>query len=203
MFLLGPISYPTARLLDNILGSYHERTFSREGLKTLVELHELPRSPRNLPDQLHPIEVSTIRNLLSLSTIPISDIMTPYKIVFALSSDAPLDDVTRFNILESGFSKVPVYQAEDVERAYGVLDVRCLVGAGFQEQGTKVGEVVLEAVVHLSPDATLADALGIFRNRATNMIVVSEGGRRDGKSLGILTFRDVMEAAIGDEMMTR
>jgi len=126
--------------------------------------------------------------------------MTPFNTVFTLCSDAQLNEITRFDILKSGFSKIPVHQPGDDERCYGILDVRCLVGAGFQEQDTCVGDVGLEGLMHLSPETNLADALGIFKNRGAKMVVVSEGGRREGRALGILTFRDVMEGAIGGEM---
>jgi metal transporter CNNM len=200
MYLLSPIGFPFACLLDHLLGKYHDRNFSREGLKTLIMLHEIPRSSLNTTDRLHPLEVSSVCSLLSLSTIPVSDIMTPFKTVFTLSSDTHLNEMTRLEILESSFSKVPVHQPGDSERCYGVMDVKCLATMGLQELDSTVGDLPLEGLTHLSPETSLLDALSIFRNRGAKMVFVSEGGRRVGKALGLLTFRDVMESAIGSEM---
>lgn len=199
MYALSPIGYPIARLLDHLLGSYQDHTFSREGLKTLILLHEVPRPLLNAPERLHAIEAASICSLLSASTVPIADIMTPFKGVFVLPSDAPLNEITRFDILRSGFSKIPVCEPGGSERCYGVLDVRCLVGVGggFEEQQVTIGDLPLEGLMHLSPETSVADAMEIFRNRGAKMVLVSEGGRREGKALGILTFRDVMEGALG------
>ena len=203
MYLLSPIGYPIACLLDHLLGSYHNRTFSRDGLKTLLMLHEAP--PHVTDRLLHPLEVSTASSVLSISTVPVSGIMTPFKRVFVLSADTYLNEKTRFEILRSGVSKIPVWEGtEECSSYYAVLDVRFLVGgAGFDEQSARVGDVALETLMHIAPETSLAEAVGIFRYRGAKMVIVTEGGGREGRALGILTFRDVMEAAIGGEMGMR
>jgi metal transporter CNNM len=222
MYILSPIGYPIALLLDHLLGTYHEKTFTREGLKTLIMLHEVPRSLLNSRDRLHPEETSMICNVLSVSRIPISEIMTPLSNIFALSSDAILNDSTRSKLLKSGYNKVPVYQACDKGTFLGVLNVITLIGrefsqkevmagglglgelkdlgAAFQQEEVLVGDLELEDFRIVGPDLSLADALAIFKNRGAEMVVVSEDGRKGEKALGMVTFRDLMEATMSREM---
>ena len=207
MYLLSPVGYPIARLLDRLLGTYHDRSFSREGLKALIMLHEaplyLPTSICTIQDRLHPLETSSICKLLSSTTTPVSEIMTPVKALFTLSANTYLNEMICCDILQSGFSKIPVYEERWSDKFVGMLSVRLLIGTGFQQQDARVGEVELEALRTLAPGTTLTEALGIFKNREAKMVVITEGGRNDGHVLGILTFRDVIEAAIGREMEMR
>lgn len=200
MYILSPIGYPIALLLDHMLGTYHDRTFSREGLKTLIMLHEVPRSPFHNRERLHPEEASTVCNFLSLSTTPILEAMTPLKNVFTLSSNTLLDDMTRYRILKSGHGRIPVFGKEKRDFIVGVLNVRSLIGLDFQQQDVMVGQLELEGLRTVKPGVNLADVVGIFRDRQAKMVVVTEGGGIEDKALGIVTFRDVMGGVIGKEM---
>jgi metal transporter CNNM len=201
MYTLSPIGYPIAILLDHLLGTYHDRTFSREGLKTLIMLHEVPRAPLNNPDRLHPVEASTICNLLSTSTIPVSKIMTPIKTVFCLSSDTYLNEIVRYEILKSGFNQIPVFEAGNAEQFTGLLDVKSLIGLDFHEQNVMAGELELTDLTTVLPETKLTEMVSIFKNRTVDMVLITEGGMRDSKALGITTYRDIMDGAIGGEMV--
>ncbi len=58
MWILAPIAWPTAKLLDFLLGEDHGTTYKKSGLKTLVTLHRtLGTSPE---DRLSKDEVTII-----------------------------------------------------------------------------------------------------------------------------------------------
>jgi CBS domain containing-hemolysin-like protein len=105
--------------------------------------------------------------------------------------------------MKSGFSKIPVYEEGFNERFIGFLDTKLLIGTGFQEEDARVGQLGLGSLRTLAPETSLTEALGVFRNREAKIVVVTEGGKSDGQALGILTFRDVVEEAIGKEMEMR
>lgn len=54
MYLEAPVCWPTAKLLDWLLGSSHSHTYRRNELKTLIELHS---SSSTHPDSLQPVTV--------------------------------------------------------------------------------------------------------------------------------------------------
>ena len=201
MYTLSPIGYPISLLLDHMLGTYHDRTFSREGLKTLIMLHEVPRSPfsLNTTERLHPEEASTACNLLTLSTNPILNTMTPLKHAFTLTTDTLLDDITRYRILRSGHGRIPVFGKEKRDFVVGVLNVRSLIGLDYQEQHVSVGELELERPRTVKPTMHLADVISVFRDRQAEMVIVTEDGSIQDEAVGIVTFRDVMKGVVGRE----
>lgn len=199
MYILSPIGYPIARLLDHILGTYHDRTFTREGLKTLIMLHEVPRPQLNSPERLYPAEASALCNLLSISSTALSQIMIPIKSIFSLSADACLNEVIAYDIVKSGLSMVPVHQAGNSGIIIGFLNVRSLLGLDLASREVIVSQLELEEARCLAPDMKLTEALGFFKG--LEMVMVSENGRIDGRALGFVTFRNFMEScAMGREM---
>lgn len=75
MWLMAPVAWPTAKLLDWMLGEDHGTIYKKSGLKTLVTLHKtLGSSPS---DRLNEDEVAIISAVLDLKAKPVGDIMTP------------------------------------------------------------------------------------------------------------------------------
>jgi metal transporter CNNM len=199
MYILSPVGYPIARLLDYVLGTYHDRTFSREGLKTLVMLHEVPRPLLNSPERLFPAEVSAVCNILTVSAVAISQIMIPLKSIFTLSADTYLNDIVMSDIVTSGLNMIPVHETGDDGRIIGLLNVRGLIGWDVSAKEVLIGQLDLEEAGSLVPEVKLTEALGLFRG--LEMVMVSEDGRPDGRALGFVTFRTLMEScALGREM---
>ena len=76
MWVLYPVAWPAARLLDWMLGGEHHGTmYKQAGLKTLVQLHKTAK--RLIED-----EVTIINNVLDLKEKHIGSIMTPIEDVF-------------------------------------------------------------------------------------------------------------------------
>jgi metal transporter CNNM len=199
MYTLSPIGYPIALLLDRILGTYHQRTFSREGLRTLVMLHEVPRSPFALHNRenLHPEEVSAVSNFLSLSKTSVLKVMTPLESVFTLTTDTLLDDMMRYRILRSGHGRIPVFGKAEGGLVVGLLNVRSLIGLDFLGQQVSVGDLELEGLMTVGASVHLSDIIGIFRDRQAEMVIITEGGGIKDRVLGVVTFRDVIGSVIG------
>lgn len=75
MWLMAPVAWPTAKLLDWMLGEDHGTVYKKSGLKTLVTLHKtLGSSPS---DRLNEDEVAIISAVLDLKAKPVGNIMTP------------------------------------------------------------------------------------------------------------------------------
>jgi CBS domain containing-hemolysin-like protein len=85
MYIMYPIAYPTALLLDFFLGASHGTVYKKAGLKTLVSLHQAVH-PSDV-DALTQDEVTIIGAVLDLKSKPVSFIMTPMDDVFTLSTE--------------------------------------------------------------------------------------------------------------------
>ncbi|KAL2075849.1 hypothetical protein VTL71DRAFT_792 [Oculimacula yallundae] len=195
MYLLFPIAYPVSKILDRLLGQSHGTIFNRAGLKTLITLHErLSFSPT---ERLNREEVTVISTVIDLNAKPISSIMTPIAKVFTLGFDTILNDMTRYNILTSGFSCIPVHLQDHPTSFVGVLPTKSLVALNFEE-AIIVGQLSLESLQVVRPDFSCQQLFQIFRDRSIELVLVTERGTLHGEPLGIVTARDVMDELIRD-----
>jgi metal transporter CNNM len=194
MYGLFPVVYPIAKLLDSLLGTNHGLLFNRAGLKTLVILHE--RLSYSSAERLKREEVAIISSVLDLNEAPISSIMTPISKLFTLSLDDDLNDITRYNIVKAGYSNIPIYSHRRPTTFVGALAVKSLVALNFEE-GVTVGQLSLDSLPVVRPDATWQRAVSVFRDRKVQIALVTENGTLHGEPLGIVTARDVMEKLFG------
>jgi CBS domain containing-hemolysin-like protein len=104
MYVMGIIAWPTAKLLDYLLGEDHGTVYKKGGLKTLVSLHQ---SLGLEHERLNEDEVTIITAVLDLKAKAVGNIMTPMKDVFTMSSDTILDEKMMDNILSAGYSRIP------------------------------------------------------------------------------------------------
>lgn len=195
MYALSPVAYPTACLLDKLLGPDHGNMFNRAGLKSLVMLHE--NLSGLFPQRLNAEEVTVISSIIDLKERQVCSVMTPIANVYSLSNKSILNDMTCYNILKSGHSCIPVHLAGDSSRFAGVLTVKSLVAMRFEDEAT-VGQIALSSLPVVRPDVSCQDIIHLFRNRRSDMVLVTEGGLCYGQPLGILTYKDVMEEVIGE-----
>lgn len=117
MYILAPIAWPTAKLLDYLLGEDHGTVYKKTGLKSLVSLH------RNLGEpgqQLNADEVTIISAVLDLKEKPVGSIMTPMDDVFTLSLDDVLDEATMDDILSRGYSRIPIHHPDNDSNFIGM-----------------------------------------------------------------------------------
>lgn len=194
MYLSFPVTYPIARLLDHLLGANHSIFFDRNGLKELIKIHELLNFSSS---RLNREEVTVIAAVLDINQTFVSQIMTPISKVYTLSIDQPLNDITRYNILASGFSGIPIQLANHPTSFLGILPVKALVALRVEEE-VAIGKLTLSPLLVVRPDVSIQEILHVFRDRHIQMVLVTERGTPHGEPLGIVTARDVMKMLIGE-----
>jgi metal transporter CNNM len=194
MYLRSPVAYPTAKLLDWILGEDHGTVYKKSGLKTLVTLH---KSLGELSERLNQDEVTIITAVLDLKEKPVKEVMTPMSDVFTLSEDHVLDEKTMDKILSSGYSRIPVYRSGNPSDFVGILLVKTLITYDPEDE-IPVRDVQLGAVVETRPETSCLDIINFFQEGKSHLVMVSENpGGRHG-ALGVVTLEDVIEELIGE-----
>ncbi|KAH6677294.1 hypothetical protein B0J14DRAFT_615527 [Halenospora varia] len=198
MYLMSPIAWPTAKLLDYLLGADHGTIYKKAGLKTLVSLHmSLGKTPG---EKLTQDEVTIITAVLDLKATPVKSVMTPIENVHTMSSDDVLDEKTVDDILAKGYSRIPVHAPDNPTNFIGMLLVRTLITYD-PEDGVKVGEMKLATLPETKPETSCLDIINFFQEGKSHMVVVSERpGEGDG-ALGVVTLEDVIEELIGEEII--
>ncbi|SGZ49928.1 CIC11C00000004656 [Sungouiella intermedia] len=195
MYIMYPVAYPCAMLLDHILGEDHGTVYKKSGLKTLVTLHKTMGVER-----LNQDEVTIISAVLDLKEKSVSHIMTPMDRVYTMSSDLILDEKTVEEIFNAGFSRIPIHLPNEPLNFIGMLLVRVLISYD-PEDALPVALFPLATLPETSADTSCLNILNYFQEGKSHMIVVSETPGEPTGALGVLTLEDVIEELIGEEIV--
>ena len=194
MYILSPVAWPTAKLLDYLLGEDHGTTYKKAGLKTLVTLH---RTLGSAGEQLNMDEVTIISSVLDLKEKPIGSIMTPMDDVFIMSADTVLDEDTMDIILSAGYSRIPIHAPDNPTNFVGMLLVKILITYD-PEDCKPVRDFALATLPETSPETSCLDIVNFFQEGKSHMVLVSDSPGKDVGALGVVTLEDVIEELIGE-----
>ena len=197
MYIMAPVAWPTAKLLDYLLGEDHGTVYKKAGLKTLVSLH---KSMGEVGQQLNKDEVTIISAVLDLKDKSIGTIMTPMDDVFTLSLDDKLDEDTMDDILSRGYSRIPVHHPDNDNNFVGMLLVKMLITYD-PEDAKPVRDFALATLPETRPDTSCLDIINFFQEGKSHMIMVSEFPGEDRGAIGVVTLEDVIEELIGEEIV--
>uniref|UniRef100_A0A672Z3M0 Metal transporter n=1 Tax=Sphaeramia orbicularis TaxID=375764 RepID=A0A672Z3M0_9TELE len=200
MFLTFPLSFPVSKLLDFLLGQEIGTVYNREKLVEMLKVTE----PYN---DLVKEELNMIQGALELRTKTVEDVMTPLANCFMIQADAVLDFNTMSEIMESGYTRIPVY---DDERS-NIVDILYVKDLAFVDPDdcttlktiTKFYNHPVHFVFH---DTKLDAMLEEFKKGKSHLAIVqkvnNEGeGDPFYEVLGLVTLEDVIEEIIKSEIL--
>jgi len=195
MWIMGPVAWPTAKLLDWLLGEDHGTTYKKAGLKTLVTLH---KTLGTVPgERLNQDEVTIISAVLDLKDKPVGAIMTPMQDVFTMSADTVLNEEMMDTILSQGYSRIPIYHPENPRNYIGMLLVKILITYD-PEDALRVRDFALATLPETAPNTSCLDIVNFFQEGKSHMVLVSDYPGQDKGALGVVTLEDVIEELIGE-----
>lgn len=195
MYIMYPVAYPCALLLDHILGEDHGTVYKKSGLKTLVTLHKTMGVER-----LNQDEVTIISAVLDLKEKEVAQIMTPIDRVYTMPSDQVLDEKAVEEIFNAGFSRIPIHLPNEPTNFIGMLLVRVLISYD-PEDALPVALFPLATLPETGADTSCLNILNYFQEGKSHMIVVSDSPGEPTGALGVLTLEDVIEELIGEEIV--
>lgn len=200
MIITAPVSYPLSKVLNLILGKEIAAAVTKERLKELLKITELPANEERI-----------ISGTLVLSQKKVEDIMTMIEDIFKLPITAIMDFETIALILDSGYSRIPIYVRDKSNIQY-VLFTKDLA---LLDPADKVPVKVLVQnskyiSTYLPLGTTLDEVLKLFKDSRGHMAFVVENEvLADDKIksvVGLVTFEDIIEeifqAEINDETDT-
>lgn len=194
MWIMAPVAWPTAKLLDWALGEDHGTVYKKSGLKTLVTLH---RTLGDVQERLNQDEVTIIAAVLDLKEKPVHAVMTPMDDVFVMSEDTVLDEDTIDMILSAGYSRIPIHEAGNPTNFIGMLLVKILITYD-PEDCRKVRDFALATLPETRPETSCLDIINFFQEGKSHMVLVSDSPGDDHGALGVVTLEDVIEELIGE-----
>jgi metal transporter CNNM len=197
MWLMAPVAWPIAKLLDWVLGEDHGTVYKKSGLKTLVGLHQ---SLGDVGERLNEDEVTIISAVLDLKGKQVGNVMTPMDDVFTVSEDMVLDEDMMHKILSEGYSRIPVHAAGQPTNFVGMLLVKILITYD-PEDGMLVKDFPLATLPETRPETSCLDIINFFQEGKSHMVLVSEFPGENRGALGIVCLEDVIEELIGEEII--
>ncbi|KAL9087535.1 MAG: hypothetical protein Q9165_006646 [Trypethelium subeluteriae] len=198
MWILAPVAWPTAKLLDWLLGEDHGTIYKKAGLKTLVTLHRTLGQTSD--ERLSQDEVTIISAVLDLKQKPVGNIMTPMNDVFTMSADTVLDEKMMDTILSAGYSRIPIYHPDNPRNFVGMLLVKILITYD-PEDCLRVRDFALATLPETSPKTSCLDIVNFFQEGKSHMVLVSDSPGESYGALGVVTLEDVIEELIGEEII--
>ncbi|KAK5599235.1 Metal transporter cnnm4 [Crenichthys baileyi] len=200
MLLTFPLSWPISKILDCVLGQEIGTVYNREKLVGMLKVTE----PYN---DLVKEELNMIQGALELRTKTVEDVMTPLGNCFMISSDGVLDFNTMSEIMESGYTRIPVYEDE----RSNIVDILFVKDLAFVDPDdcttlktiTKFYNHPVHFVFH---DTKLDAMLEEFKKGKSHLAIVqkvnNEGeGDPFYEVLGLVTLEDVIEEIIKSEIL--
>ncbi|KIO33613.1 hypothetical protein M407DRAFT_65336 [Tulasnella calospora MUT 4182] len=206
MYILSPIAYPIAKLLDWALGKEGPTTYKKAELKSFLQFHRnsslgsytspTEESPLPLTDE----EISILNGVLGLSEKRVTDIMTPMHDVVTLSADQILDHNMVDKILTSGYSRFPVHEPHQPLSFRGFLLVKKLL-LYDPSQPKRVGDFRLTILPEAKPNISCFQALDYFQTGRSHLLLISKTPGQSGGALGVVTLEDIIEEIISEEIV--
>ena len=184
-YLLFWITYPMSKitsLLEKRLGD-QKNQFSVDKLSQALELtgdHETTSDEQRI-----------LEGIVNFGNTDTREVMCPRMDMFALSDELSFEEILP-NILEQGFSRIPVFQ-EKKDNIKGILYTKDLLPN--LDNPNFVWQHVLKPPIYVPENKKLDDLLKEFQQKKIHMAIVVD---EYGGTSGLITLEDIMEEIVGD-----
>ncbi len=180
-------------LLDRAAGlvQHHLPVTVHTGLYDRQDLLDLLEFQRVQPDnRVEKLELEIALHALTFGDQMISDVMTPRRVVKAVSADEPIGPVLMKELHDSGHSRFPVYE-DKRDHIVGIVYLRDFVNA---KAGGTIRQAMRPELFYVHEDQPLTDALqAILKTHHQLFLVVNSFE----EYAGIITMEDVLECVVG------
>lgn len=189
-WLSFPLSFPLAKLLDRMIGVEGRSLHSRAELGMLIGEHKSIAG-----SELDEDEIEIVQSTLQLSEKTVRDIMQPIEQVYWLTEDSVLNAATVRQIVDNGYSRVPIFN-ESLTECFGVLLVKDMVDIDFRTHPTPIKHFVLHETEIVGSRTALDTMFRKFSKIKSHLVPVE----KDGRVVGIITVEDLIEEILGHEI---
>ena len=136
-------------------------------------------------------EQRILKGIVNFGNTDTKQVMCPRIDLFALSQDMNMETITK-QILEKGFSRVPVYE-ESIDKVIGILYTKDLLP--YLDQPNFKWQKLIKPPFYVPENKKLDDLLKEFQHKKIHLAVVVD---EYGGTSGIITLEDVIEEIVGD-----
>lgn len=158
-------------------------------------------------------EVNLMTGILKLAKFTVKDAMIPMRKVFMISSSTKLDENSMYDILDSGFSRIPVFKRRDKQWILGYMLVKELIVLNPMD-AVMIEDLSLREPICVNPSLGLMDMLRSFQEGQCHFALISQDPIRtlecirnderpagNAVPLGVVTMEDILEMIIQSEIV--
>ena len=187
------IALPPLLVFRFLMSLTKRRTDEEEAREELEALVETAREE----GALDPGEYRIMTNIMRLSSLNVSDVMSPRPVVFGLPSLTTVADALKLPEMQM-FSRFPVYDASDLDSVGGYVIAKDVLRAALAgRQNVELAKLKRD-VSFIPENVSLERALEQFlAQRSHIFMVVDEHGGVEG----IITLEDILETMLGAEIV--
>ncbi|HDQ41395.1 MAG TPA: HlyC/CorC family transporter [Desulfonatronum sp.] len=146
---------------------------------------------------IKPYEELSIRNILTLDTKMVKDVMTPRTVIFSFPSHWTVAQAKEMKAIWP-HSRIPVFEEEDSEDIVGIVYRREMLEALANDQDTLKLSQLMKSVQFVLETMTLDRLLVRFLESRMHMFIVLD---EYGGLAGLVTLEDVLEEILGSEIV--
>ena len=190
IFVLYPVCWPIAWILNKALGDELPNIYSKKELMKIIEEHEGAKESDVDAD-----EERIVKGALTFSDKCAKDVMTPRIVMKTLEYSQKIDKSLLASLGDSSYSRIPVYK-DKVDNIVGILYLSNLIGE--KSIGKIIGQVTDKEVFFVDENKKLDITFKAFLNTRHHLFIVNN---EFGGVVGIITLEDILEEIIRTEIM--
>ena len=155
---------------------------TNEALKKIAEEEEknpyIPKTDIPKPSEnmgLGQIEANLMISALEIKDKKAREIMINFNDIYSINYDEPIDKKKVVEILDKGFSRIPVFRNDDKTDLIGILRIKQLIKVDFnQRKSLKDLGLRIKPPLVISPNISLIELLRQFRSGKSHMAFITE-----------------------------
>ncbi len=191
IFVLYPIAFPLAWVLNKALGDELATIWNKKEIEEIIKYHEDANE-----SEIDEDEERILLGALAFSDMTAEMVATPKPVVYSLSADTLIDQGVIETIKSKGFSRIPIY-IENRDNIEGVLLVKDLLGLDLKEEKT-VKDFMRPDILYIKENMRLDILLNHFlANKKHLACLFNEFGVFEG----VVSLEDVIEEILKTEII--
>ena len=189
MLLLFPITWAfdkLTKLIEHIFRVKEETQFDEEDFENVVE---------KISDEgvLEEEQSDIIQSALDFADTNVKEVLTPRNKIYALNIKEIDREKLHQIILETNYSRIPVYD-EEFDNMIGVLHIKTYLSAYLRNPNVSIRRK-LQKPYFVSSNIMIDDLFNGFKKHHTHIALVRD---KNKKIIGMVTMEDVLEELVSD-----
>ena len=194
ILILGYVFYPLivafdyfARLVSRLFKTRKRKGISETEIKTMLEFGVEEKV-------IDPEEKDIMHQAIKFSDIKVETTMTLLKDIFMLPADTTANAALE-PTLESGFSRVPIYEGEN-KKITGIALLKDIMHfINEQEETTPLEEIAFDPIF-VPADMEIDDVFKVFKAQQKHIALVKD--EEKNVVIGLVTMEDLLEELMGE-----